>query len=212
MNHAVVLNASGEESETIPLQSPVFNEPVREHLIHQVVVAKLSSTHQGTHSTKTRGDVSGSGKKLWKQKGTGRARIGSIRSPVWKGGGIAFGPHPRSRKKAINVKARRRALFSLLSQKARLNKVILVPAYPEGDTPSTRTSVDWLSRMGLLDEKILLVDEKYNKTLGLSLRNIQNVSYTTINKLNILDTFKAKKLIFTRASLDGWCKTMEGLS
>ena len=210
MNQAVLIDNNGNKNKRMSLQSPVFNTPLAETLIHYVIVAKLSALRKGTAKTKKRGEVSGGGIKPWRQKGTGRARAGSIRSPLWNGGGTVFGPQPRTYKKKVNIKSNRKALCSLLSNRANLNGVYVVQGIPLFATPSTKIASEWLTRMGLNSGGlILLIDNSIDLNKQLSFRNLNQVSYIGFDELNILNAIKAEKIVFTEESLKSWSEKME---
>src|SRR5437588_7239067 len=167
-----VRNLRNEEVGDIELSDAIFGAELNEGLIHAAVKAFLASARQGTVGTKTRGDVSGSGRKLWKQKGTGRARIASLRSPLWKGGGNAHGPQPRDWSYSLPKKMRRGALRSALSERMRAGSVMVVEGWPL-DEPKTREFVTSLVNLGLDGKKTLIVDSLENENLIRSSRNVQ---------------------------------------
>ena len=176
-----------------------FNMP----LVHEAVRAELNARRQGTHATKTRGDVSGGGAKPWRQKGTGRARAGSSRSPVWTGGGTVFGPHPRHYTVKVNRKARRAALRSALSVHAERESLAVFDA-AAFDAPSTRQAADlldgWLSTEQTGSTLVLLSEEEANA--GLSFRNIRRVEVMPVADAGVADVIGAATLLVSEAALD----------
>src|SRR6266511_5297680 len=161
-----VRNLKNEEVGELELSDAVFDVPLNEALIHAAVRNFMANARQGTSATKTRGDVSGSGRKLWKQKGTGRARIASLRSPLWKGGGNVHGPQPRDWSYRLPKKMRQGALRSALSERVREGNVILIDAW-ELEKPKTKELISSLQNLGL-DGKTLIVDSLENQNLILS--------------------------------------------
>ena len=182
------------------LPSEVFEAKVSVPLMHQVVVAGLASLRSGTHSTKTRGEVSGGGKKPWRQKGTGRARHGSIRSPIWSGGGVAHGPQPRSHEVRVNKKMRRGALRSALTD-ARASGKLAVISDLEFDEPKTKEAARLLEALGL-DGKILLVLPQPEATVEKSFRNLRQVRIAYVGGLSTYDVLAADRVLFARGALD----------
>jgi large subunit ribosomal protein L4 len=176
-----------------------FNMP----LVHETVRAELNARRQGTHATKTRGEVSGGGAKPWRQKGTGRARAGSSRSPVWTGGGTVFGPHPRHYTVKVNRKARRAALRGALSVHAERESVAVFDA-GAFDAPSTRQAADlldgWLSTEQSGSTLVLLSDEEANA--GLSFRNLRHVDVMPVADAGVADVMRAATLLVSETALD----------
>ena len=168
-----VRNLRNEEVGDIELSDTIFGAELTEGLIHAAVKAFLASARQGTVGTKTRGDVSGSGRKLWKQKGTGRARIASIRSPLWKGGGNAHGPQARDWSYSLPKKMKRGALRSALSERLREGNLVVLEAF-KLDRPKTKDFVSALDKLGL-EGKTLIVDSLDNANLILSARNVRAI-------------------------------------
>src|SRR5262252_10480211 len=159
-----ILDLASKEIGEIELNDMVFGVPLNEPLIHEAVRSYQANRRQGTSATKTRGDVSGAGRKLWRQKGTGRARIASLRSPLWKGGGNVHGPQPRDWSYNMPRKMRRGALRSALSERVREGNVIVVDAW-KLEQPKTKEFVAQLGKLGLGDRKTLIVDSRENETL-----------------------------------------------
>jgi len=176
----------------------VFGREIRPHLLHEVVMMQQSNRRAGTASTKTRGLVSGSGKKPWRQKGTGRARAGSVRSPIWTGGGRVFGPSPRDYGYRMPKQARRQALLSALSLKNKEAKVIVVEdfTFPE---IKTRQMVDLLGALEV--QNALVVIPSKDETIELSARNLPRVKVIRVEGLNVYDLLRFEHLILTRGAL-----------
>jgi large subunit ribosomal protein L4 len=194
-----VRNIKNEEVREVELSDAVFGAPLNEALIHAAVRNFMANARQGTSATKTRGDVSGSGRKLWKQKGTGRARIASLRSPLWKGGGNVHGPQPRDWSYNMPRKMRQGALRSALSERVREGRVVLVDGW-EFDKPKTKEFVASLKQLGL-EGKTLIVDSLDNENLRLSTRNVQSAKVVNSFGLNIYDLLYHEKLIISEAAV-----------
>src|SRR5882757_8451440 len=173
MPTAKVLDLTSKEVGEIELPEVIFDVPLNEPLIHEAVRSFLANRRAGTSATKTRGDVSGAGRKLWKQKGTGRARIASLRSPLWKGGGNVHGPQPRDWSYNMPKKMRRGALRAALSERVREGNVIVVEGW-QLDKPKTRELLGSLGTLGLGEARTLIVDSLDNENLMLSSRNVQH--------------------------------------
>jgi large subunit ribosomal protein L4 len=194
-----VRNLKNEEVGEVELSDAVFGAPLNEGLIHAAVRNFMANARQGTSATKTRGDVSGSGRKLWKQKGTGRARIASLRSPLWKGGGNTHGPQPRDWSYNMPRKMRQGALRSALSERVREGRVVLVDGW-KFDKPKTKDFVASLKQLGL-EGKTLIVDSLDNENLMLSTRNIQSAKLVNSFGLNIYDLLYHERLIISEAAV-----------
>jgi len=194
-----VRNLENEEVGDLVLSEAVFGAPLNESLIHAAVRNVMANGRQGTSATKTRGDVSGSGRKLWKQKGTGRARIASLRSPLWKGGGNVHGPQPRDWSYNLPKKMRRGALRSALSERVREGNVLVVDSWSL-DKPTTQEFLSSLGRMGLGEAKTLIVDSLENENLIRASRNVQRTKVVNSFGLNIYDLLYHDKLILSRAA------------
>ena len=195
-----VRNLKNEEVGEVELSDAVFGAPLNEALIHAAVRNFMANARQGTSATKTRGDVSGSGRKLWKQKGTGRARIASLRSPLWKGGGNVHGPQPRDWSYNMPRKMRQGALRSALSERVREGKVTLVDGWTL-DKPKTRELISSLKQLGH-EGKTLIVDSLDNENLKLSTRNVQSTKVVNSFGLNIYDLLYHEKLIISKAAVE----------
>ena len=194
-----VRNLKNEEVGDLDLSDAVFGAELNEGLIHTAVKAHMANARQGTVGTKTRGDVSGSGRKLWKQKGTGRARVASIRSPLWKGGGNVHGPQARDWSQNLPKKMRRGALRSALSERLREGNLIVVEGF-EFAQAKTKEFVGTLGTLGL-DGKTLIVDKLDNENLILSSRNLKNVKIVGAGGLNVYDVLYHEKLVLSREAI-----------
>jgi len=189
-----VKNINNEDVKDLELSDDVFNYELREHLIYEAVKNFRANQRRGTASTKTRGEVSGGGKKPWKQKGTGRARAGSSRSPIWRKGGITFGPKPRDYSYNMPKKAKRNALKSVLSEKVRNDKLIVVDELLIGST-KTREAIEKLKNFKY--NKILIIDSKDNEELLTSTRNIPGIKAIDSKELNIYDSLHYDHILAT---------------
>ena len=185
--------------ETVELPESVFGAEVKEHLLHQVVVALRNAKRSGNASTKTRKEVRGGGKKPYRQKGTGRARMGSIRSPLLRGGGTVFGPHPRSYEQKVNRKSMKVALRSALTVRARENRIVLVDDLDLAG-PRTREFLKVAGKLGL--SHALLVTEEPKETLALGIRNLSSFKSLPVSALNVVDILSYEQLVFTRPAFD----------
>ena len=195
-----VRNLKNEEVGDAELADAVFGVELNEALIHAAVKNFLSNSRQGTVGTKTRGDVSGSGKKLWRQKGTGRARIASIRSPLWKGGGNVHGPQARDWSYNLPKKMRRGALRSALSERLREGNLIVLDEFAL-DEPKTKAFVNALGTLGLDGAKTLIVDSLDNENLMRASRNVKRIKIVSSYSLNIYDLLYHEKLVVSRAAI-----------
>jgi large subunit ribosomal protein L4 len=185
----------------IELAPEIFDAKVNVPLIHQVVVAQLAAARQGTHATKTRGDVSGGGRKPYRQKGTGRARQGSIRAPQFAGGGVVHGPQPRSYEQKTPKKMKAAALRGALSDRARHGRVHVIESLLEGDTPKTRTALAAL-RQVTEARNVLLVVDRGDELTWLSLRNEPSVHLIVSGQLNTYDVLCSDEVVFTEKGYD----------
>ena len=193
-----VLNMQGKKVKDIELQESVFGVEVNDILVHAALVNFLANQRQGTQSTKTRAEVRGGGRKPWRQKGTGRARQGSIRAPQWIKGGIALGPKPRSYKYAIPKKMRRQALRSVLTSKVQEGNLVVVDKM-ELKEMKTKEMVNVLNNLKV--NKALIVLEDKNLNVQASSRNIENVKTTLVNTINIFDLLKYDSLVATEEAI-----------
>lgn len=194
-----VRNLRNEVVGELTLSDAVFGMPLNKALIWEAVKAFQSNQRAGTVATKTRGDVAGSGRKLWKQKGTGRARVSSIRTPLWRGGGNVHGPQPRDWSVRFPKKMRRGALRSALSERIREGNVIVVESFDLG-SPKTREFIGVLKNLGV-DGKALIVESGENVNLSLSSRNLRLITTTNHFGINIYDVIKHEKVIFSRDAI-----------
>lgn len=195
-----IKNLKNEVVGQIELDEAIFGAPLNRALIYDAVKAYQMNQRQGTVSTKTRGEVSGSGRKLWRQKGTGRARIASIRSPLWKGGGATFGPKPRPWETRMPRKMRRGALCSALSERLREGRITVVDGFAL-ESHKTAAFASVLTTLGH-DRKTLLVDGGENRNLALSSRNLQSVTLSSDALLNIHEVLAHDRLIFSKAAIE----------
>jgi large subunit ribosomal protein L4 len=191
-----VKNLKSEEVGEIELSDDVFGAPLNKKLIYSAVKCYLANQRAGTSATKTRGNTSGSGKKLWKQKGTGRARIASLRSPLWKGGGNVHGPQPRDWSYRIPKKMRRGAMRSVLSERLREGGVVIVESF-ELTSHRTREFAETLEALGL-NKRTLVVDSPGNDNLVLSSRNVRGVTLVSPSSVNVYDLLTHEQLALTR--------------
>jgi large subunit ribosomal protein L4 len=194
-----IKNARGESVGTLDLDERVFGIEPNRAVLHQAVVTQLANQRKGTHDTKTRGEVAGGGKKPWRQKGTGRARQGSTRSPHWRGGGIVFGPHPRSYHRSLPRKMRRLAMRSALSAKVRDSALTVVDVLSV-PTGKTKEMVELLGALGLKKGVLMVLHEREDLLLRSS-ANVAKVRAVTIEGMNLLDILNFPTLILTRDSV-----------
>ncbi len=194
-----LLDATGKTVGSRDLPADLFEANVSVPLMHQVVIAGMAGIRAGTHSTKTRGDVSGGGKKPWRQKGTGRARQGSIRSPQWVGGGVAHGPHPHSHEQRVNKKMKRGALRSALTDALQSGKIAVVDrlAFEE---PKTKEAAGLLKALSL-EGKVLLVLPEPEDTIERSFRNLPSVRISYAKSLGTYEILRADRVLFTDAAV-----------
>jgi len=203
-----VIDLEGKKAGSVVLPGSIFDVPTNIPLMHQVVVAQLAAARQGTHATKTRGEVAGGGKKPFRQKGTGNARQGSIRAPHFTGGGIVHGPQPRDYDQRTPKKMKQGALRSALSDRARADRIHVVTALFEGDKPSTKAALAALSAI-VEDRQALVVLERGNELTALSLRNVPEVHVLWADQLNTYDVLDADDIVFTQAALESFLGTKE---
>jgi large subunit ribosomal protein L4 len=205
MSTVNVVSPSSEEAGTAELPDAIFAAKVNVPLIHQVVVAQRAAARQGTHSTKTRGMVSGGGKKPYRQKGTGRARQGSIRAPQFTGGGVAHGPVPRDYSQKTPKKMKAAALRGALSDRAANERVFVVTSFVEGETPRTKDALTVLNKVtdGAV-RNVLVVTEHDDELSWKSLRNVPFVHLLAEDQLNTYDVLASDFVVFTKAALDAF--------
>jgi large subunit ribosomal protein L4 len=198
-----VKGAAGATGRTVELPADVFGVQVNIPLIHQVVVAQLAAARQGTHKTKTRGEVRGGGRKPYRQKGTGRARQGSTRAPQFAGGGTVHGPTPRDYTQKTPKKMKAAALRGALSDRARAGRVIVVDSLVAGDVPSTKSALATLA--GISDRRHFLVVLERNDTVTwLSLRNAPDVHIVAVDQLNTYDVLASDDVVFSQGAYDAF--------
>jgi len=200
MTSARVVDQSGQVTGSVELPATVFGAEINTALLHQAVVRQLANGRQGTHQTKTRAKVSGGGRKPYRQKGTGRARQGSIRAPQWTGGGVVFGPHPRSYRMDMPRKQRRLALRSALSAKAKDGQITVVGDISL-DSPRTKTVAELLAGLDA-GRRVLMVLGSHNELLEKSARNIPYVQVTLAGNVSVRDLLIADTVLFTRDALE----------
>lgn len=197
MPKVALYNMNGEQVGTVELSEAVFGIEPHETVVHEVVVMQLASRRRGTHATKTRAEVRGGGRKPWRQKGTGRARVGSSRSPIWRKGGITFGPQPRDYSYHVPRKKVRLALKSVLSAKVKANEMLVLEqlTFPE---PKTKLMLDVLEKLSLRDSKVLVVMAEHNEFVQKSGRNIPGVKFLTAEGVNVYDLLDCNHLLIVR--------------
>jgi large subunit ribosomal protein L4 len=203
-----VLNVKGAKSGTVELPANLFDVQTNVPLIHQVVVAQLAAARQGTHNTLRRGEVSGAGRKPFKQKGTGRARQGSIRAPQMTGGGIVHGPHPRDYSQRTPKKMIAAALLGALSDRARGDRLHVVDSLALGDAPSTKATVAYLESVAS-SKHVLIVIEYNDEISRKSVRNLEAVHVLDFSQLNAYDVLVSDDIIFTKAAFDAFVASKE---
>ena len=195
MANVTVYNMEGNEVGTMELNDAVFGVEINEHLVHLAVVRQLANNRQGTQKAKTRSEVSGGGRKPWRQKGTGHARQGSIRAPQWTGGGVVFAPVPRDYEVKMNKKERRAALKSALTSKVQYNKLVVVDSLTLAEA-KTKEMQKVLTN--LKAEKALIVTAGDDQNVVLSARNIADVQTATVNTINVYDVMKYNTVVVTK--------------
>jgi len=204
-----VLDVKGAKAGTAELPADLFDVPTNIPLIHQVVTAQLAANRQGTHATKTRGEVRGGGRKPYRQKGTGRARQGSRRAPQFVGGGIVHGPQPRNYAQRTPKKMITAALRGALSDRARDGRVHVVAELVSGDTPSTKSALAALAPVASSD-KVLVVIHRDEDLAWLSLRNVVTVHAIAVDQLNAYDVLLSDEVVFTSAALQAYVNRGSG--
>jgi len=200
-----VVNAENKKVGSVDLSDEVFGGRVKTDLIHESVVRANAAERRGTHATKNRAAVSGSGKKPWRQKGTGRARVGEIRNPLWRKGGTVFGPQPRSYEYQLPKKVEKGALRAALTQKLRDGNVTVVDALSVAEI-KTKAAAEMLKRLGVDGARrahnVLLVDVKPEDKLSLSMRNIEGVRILASNRISARDVVNARRVVLTQAAIE----------
>ena len=198
-----VRTPAGKASGSVELPAEIFDVQVNVPLIHQVVVAQLAAARQGTHDTKTRAEVSGGGRKPYKQKGTGRARQGSTRAPQFAGGGVVHGPTPRDYAQRTPKKMKAAALRGALSDRARDGRIHVVTEFVTGETPSTKSAIKAIEALGL-EGNLLIAIDRGDDVSALSLRNVPTVHVLYVDQLNTYDVLCSDQVLFTSAALDAF--------
>jgi len=194
-----VLDISGKKIKEVKAPDEIFSVPLNDHLLYETVLNYRANQRQGTASTKTRAEVRGGGRKPWRQKGTGRARAGSNRSPIWKGGGTTFGPRPRDYSYSLPKKARKNALKSALSLKLAEKQLLIVDAL-EIKEPKTKEAIALIKSLKV--DSVLIVDRHDNKNLILSVRNIPKTKVVDANQVNVYDVLNHNWLVLTKRAFD----------
>jgi large subunit ribosomal protein L4 len=202
-NELDILNAKGEKAGTVEMPADIFDVQTNIPLIHQVVVAQLAAARQGTHKTKGRGEVSGAGRKPFKQKGTGRARQGSIRAPQMTGGGIVHGPTPRNYDQRTPKKMIAAALRGSLSDRARGGRLHIVESLFTGETPSTKGALELLTKVAT-SKHVLIVLERTDELTLRSVRNVPTVHVLAWDQLNAYDVLVSDDIVFTKGAYDAF--------
>ena len=199
MAKVAVLNMTGAQVGEVELNDSIFAVEVKEHLVHQAVVAHLANRRQGTQSAKTRAEVRGGGRKPWKQKGTGRARQGSIRSVQWVGGGVAFAPKPRNYSIKVNIKERRLALKSALTSRVNESKFIVLDSLELAEI-KTKAMANVLEALKL-NKALIVTEGEASKNVMLSAKNIQGIKTSAVNNINVYDILKYDTFVVTKDAL-----------
>ena len=200
MTKVSVLSQTGSSVGEIELNDAIFGIEPNEAILFEALVQQRASLRQGNHKVKNRSEVAGGGRKPWRQKGTGRARQGSIRSPQWRGGGVVFGPTPRSYAYKLPKKVRRIALLSALSSKVREENIIVLDGLAF-DAPKTKEFVQVLKDLSI-NKKALIVTADLDETVALSARNIPGISVVTASSINVLDIVAHEKFVVTKAAVE----------
>lgn len=196
-----LLNQNGEKIKDIQLEKEIFGIEPNDKVLKDAIVLSQASLRQGTAKVKNRAEVSGGGRKPWKQKGTGNARQGSIRAVQWVGGGVAFGPVPRSYSKKQNKKERKLALRSAYAYKVNSNSLIVIDEL-KLETPKTKEMINILKQLKVENEKVLIIVKEYTENVILSVRNLQNVIIATATEVGVLDLMSVKKVVVENAALE----------
>jgi large subunit ribosomal protein L4 len=201
MPETTLYDRSGASIGSVELADELFAAPVNEAVLHQVVTAQLAGRRLGTHDTKTRGEVAGGGKKPYRQKGTGRARQGSLRAPQYAGGGVVHGPQPRSYVQRTPKKMKAAALRGALSDRLSHGRVLVVSGFVDGDVPRTKDAVAVLASVVTPGEKVLVVAHRDDELTWKSLRNVPSVHVLTEDQLNTYDVLASDHVVFTEQAL-----------
>jgi large subunit ribosomal protein L4 len=198
-----VRTPAGKTSGSVELPAEIFDVPVNVPLIHQVVVAQLAAARQGTHDTKNRSEVRGGGRKPYKQKGTGRARQGSIRAPQYAGGGVVHGPTPRDYAQRTPKKMKAAALRGALSDRAREGRIHIITEFVPGETPSTKAALQAIKALEVEGALLIAIDREDDNS-ALSLRNVPAVHVLYVDQLNTYDVLCSDQVVFTSAALEAF--------
>jgi len=204
-----VYSLSGKKVDKFKLNPAIFNGEIRKPLLHQVMVMYRANQRQGTASTKTRKDVRGGGKKPWRQKGTGRARSGSIRNPIWRGGGVVFGPRPRDFSYTLPKKMKKHAIISGLSSKTKDKEIILIDKDPRPARPKTKEIKKVLTALKLYNKRTLFLCPKRDENLMLSCRNIRNLTLRLCDDFNAYDVLLNARILFSKETHDNIVKRLK---
>lgn len=202
-----IVNMKNEQVETLEVPEVIASAPAKKSVIYEAVRQYQNGGRQGTHATKNRALVSGSGRKLWKQKGTGRARIGSIRSPLWRHGGTVFGPQPRDYSYSMPARKKINALRAVLSVKMKDNQLVVVDEI-SFEQPKTKSALEFLSVLNLPARTTLFVDSSNNKNLSLAVRNIEHAKFLTVAGMNVVDALKYKNLVISKQAFSQLTKIL----
>jgi len=207
MATANIYNFEGKAVDVMELPSAVFEVKTKRGLMHEVVIGLMANDRQVTSHTKTRGEVSGGGKKPWKQKGTGRARAGSIRSPLWRGGGVTFGPRSdRNFKVKINKKAKQSVFRMVLSEKV-ADKALIIMDNFDLENAKTKNFSAILKKLPIVGKKVLMVFPEGNANIRLASRNIPKLAQSNLVETNVMDVMRANTVVTTKGAVEQWIKT-----
>ncbi len=201
MASVTLKKTDGSDAGSVELAAEIFEAPQNEVLVREALNAYLGNQRQGTHATKSRGEVRGGGRKPWKQKGTGRARAGTIRSPLWRGGCIVFGPQPRDYRTKFNTKKRKAAFRAVLSSRVSGNALIVVDDFDLSAAPRTKNLVEQMDKLGT-EGRVLIITSGSNELLIRSARNLQWVDVVPAVEVNFYDVLVADTVILTKGGLD----------
>ncbi|MBU1006627.1 MAG: 50S ribosomal protein L4 [Candidatus Omnitrophica bacterium] len=204
-----VYSLSGKKVDKFKLDPDVFNAEIRKGLLHQTVVMHMANRRQGNASTKTRAHISGGGKKPWKQKGTGRARAGSIRSPLWRGGGVVFGPHPRDFGFTMPKTSRNVAIISGLSAKTRDSEIMILEKDLVFEQPKTKEMAKILTALKLINKKSLLIYSNRDENLLRACKNIKSLSLRLYSDFNTTDVLLNARILFSKETHDNIVKRLK---
>ncbi len=200
MGEVSLYDTKGQAVGNVDLNEEVFAVEINEHVVHEAVTAQLAAKRAGTAKTKTRSEVAGGGRKPWRQKGTGRARHGSIRSPLWVGGGTTFGPQPRNYEKDIPKKEKKLAVKSALTDKVEEEDLIIVDEF-SFEQPKTKQMITVLENLDLQDEKVLIILNEKDENVYKSARNIPGVRVTTADRITVYDIVNYDKLVMVESAI-----------